>query len=353
MKPIKLLIIFFSALFLISLIVCYNEAYDAVHGGYDRPQEEENFGIFEYFISWSIFSFFFNGFCLAAAIGIYYLIRAIKKHLSLSFMILSLLFLSITSCGKSKIDSVKVEDKIANTLANYIKYKGFSDTEKEEFIAELCDTTNRIYHPVFFKYPTKINSYNVEGIFYIGADGSTDYWDENNNKVLSQLYFSSDSLTFEISHPVFQPYTEDIPKGLKAFDCVELSYKEPKFPNPNKISLDSISNLPFAFVDINFDGAKELLISNPGNGQKSINTYTAYKYPYEETINPFDGYTWVQLDDWTVLDYENKTVISSLWGGYDGSEKWYFRYDGNRLKPYLKEEYTHWFDSLKNSTFIQ
>ena len=42
-----------------------------------------------------------------------------------------------------------VEEKIGNTLANYIKYKGFRDTEKEEFIAELCDTT-------------KINGFNLK-----------------------------------------------------------------------------------------------------------------------------------------------------------------------------------------------
>ena len=41
MTPIKRRIIFFSALFL----VYYYEAYDAVPGGYDRSQWEENFGV--------------------------------------------------------------------------------------------------------------------------------------------------------------------------------------------------------------------------------------------------------------------------------------------------------------------
>lgn len=277
-----------------------------------------------------------------------------KKYSSLSYIFLSvflyLIFLSTSSFIKNKNDVFIDEKPIVNTLSNYIKHKGFSDTELQEFIAELCDTTNRIYHPVFFKYPDKINGYNVEGAFYIGSDGTTDYMNETNSMVLSTLYFSSDSLTFEINNPSFRPYSDTIPKGLKAFDCVELAYKEPVFPNSKKITLDSISNLSFAFVDIDFDGVKELLISIPWNGQKFMNTYTAYKYPYDETINPFEGYVLNQLDDWTEFDYENKTVISSLWAGYDGSEKWYFRYEGSKLKRFLREEYTHWFDSLKTST---
>lgn len=261
---------------------------------------------------------------------------------------------SIISCNNTQNTTLSQNkfDEISHTLSNYIKHRGFSKSETQDFIQELCDTTNRIYHPVFFKYPDKINGYNIEGVFYIGADSSTDYWDEIGTKVMAILYFSSDSLTFEILHPVFQPYPDNIPSGIKTFDCLELSYNEPNFPDPKKISLDSISELPFAFIDIDFDGIKELLFSNPGNGQKFISTYIAYKYPYDETIDPFEGYTWNQLDEWTEFDYENQTVISSLWGGYNGCEKWYFRYDGNKLKPYLKEEYTHWFDSLKISTPI-
>lgn len=278
------------------------------------------------------------------------------KKLTFIGLFCCIALLSIVSCNNTHITSLSQNkfDEISQTLSNYINHRGFSKTETQEFIEELCDTTNMIYRPVFFKYPDMINGYNVEGMFYIGADGwLKDYYGEPFDKVLSKLYFSSDALTFEIYDWSFQPFGDSIPTEINVFDCVELSYKEPNFPDPNKISLDSISELPFAFIDIDFDGIKELLFSNPGNGQKSISTYIAYKYPYEETIDPFKGYNWNQLDEWTEFDYVNKTVISSLWGGYDGSEKWYFRYDGNKLKPYLKEEYTHWFDSLKTSYPIQ
>jgi len=244
-------------------------------------------------------------------------------------------------------------EQIAQTLSNYIKYMKFDDVEKHEFLNELCDTINRIYYPVFFRYPQKINGYNVEGAFYIGNDGSTDYWDEYNNKVLATLFFSSDSHQFSVSHYYFRPYTDSFPSNLNALDCVELTYKTPDIPNPYRIPLDSIRDLPFYFIDIDFDGKEELLLSNPGNGQKTICTYTALEYPFDKEINPFKGYTWNCLDEWTEFDYENKVVISSLWGGYDGCEKWYFKYEGDKLKPFLKEEYTHWFDSIKVSTPIQ
>ena len=240
--------------------------------------------------------------------------------------------------------------EIYETIGSYLHHCGMSEKEQREFLYDLCDTTNRIFYPVFFKYSSQINGYNVEGSFCIATDASTEHM--SYGRVYANLYFSSDSLTFSVMHPTFHPFKDGLPHTINALDCIELEYNNPVFPNPHKIPLDSIHDLPFAFVDINFDGIKDLLLANPGNGQKTISTYTAYSLPKIEEINPFQGYTWNCLDEWTEFDYTTKTVISSLWGGYDGSEKWYFRYEGNRLKPYIKEEYTHWFDSIKSSTHI-
>lgn len=256
----------------------------------------------------------------------------------------------ITNSSNEYIISDSKIKEIEMTLSNYLRQSGMSENERGEFIYDLCDTANRVFYPVFFRYSSKINGYNVEGQFSIGSDGSSDY--KFNGCVYATLYFSSDSLTFQIPHYTFRPFVEGFPDSLKTFDCLEIEYLKPNFPKPNRITLDSIHDLPFAFVDINFDGEKELLLANPGNGQKSISTYIAYTLPELKEINPFKGYTWNCLDEWTEFDYSTKTVISSLWGGYDGSEKWYFKYEGDRLKPYLKEEYTHWFDTLKTSTPI-
>ena len=229
--------------------------------------------------------------------------------------------------------------EIYGTIGNYLSRSGMSINEQKEFINDLCDTTNHIFYPIFFKYSSQINGYNVEGVFYIAADGSDEYM--SYGRVNADLYYSSDSHTFCIMHPTFTPFNYEFTDTLNAFECITLDYRNPVFSNPQKITLDSIRGLPFAFVDINFDGIKELLFANPGNGQKTISTYTAYSLPKIEEINPFQGYTWNCLDEWTEFDYTTKTVISSLWGGYDDCEKWYFRYEGNRLKPYLKEEYTY------------
>lgn len=239
--------------------------------------------------------------------------------------------------------------EIYETIGNYLHHSGMSENEQREFIYGLCDTIHPCRNSAFFRYSSKINGYNVEGWFGIIPKGS-EY--ESERSVLAVMFFSSDTLTFSLTHSTFQPFKDGFPDTINALDCIELEYNNPVFPNPHKIQLDSIRDLPFAFVDINFDGIKELLLESPGNGQKTISTYRAYSLPKIEEINPFQGYTWNCLDEWTEFDYTTKTVISSLWGGYDGSEKWYFRYEGNRLKPYLKEEYTHWFDSIKSSTHI-
>ncbi len=247
------------------------------------------------------------------------------------------------------ISDSKIKE-IENTLANYLHHSGMNENERRKFIYDLCDTIHPCLYSIFFRYTSIIDGFVVEGKFGIPSDGSTDF--QSYGTVFGELFFSSDSHTFQIFHGAYKPFIESFPDTLKPLDCIELEYKKPVFPNRNKIPLDSIRDLPFAFIDINFDGKKELLLAYPGLGQKSINTYTAYTIPELKEFNPFKGYAWNCLDEWTEFDYSTKTVISSLWAGYDGSEKWYFKYDGDRLKPYLKEEYTHWFDSLKTSTPI-
>ena len=236
--------------------------------------------------------------------------------------------------------------KITKTLSSYISHSGMSENEQREFIYDLCDTTARILYPLFFKYSSQINGFDVEGKFYLTPGDPI-----HPIHYFATLYFSSDSLVFEIMHPTFRPSSDGFPDTLKPLDCIELVYNKPRFPNPSRISLDSIHNLPFAFIDIDFDGKKELLLSHPGVGQRETSVYSAYLLPNIKDINPFEDYTWSELDDFTEIDYSTQTVISSFFGGFTGS-KWYFRYDGERLKPYLKEEYTHWLDSLENSISI-
>lgn len=245
----------------------------------------------------------------------------------------------------SKLSEVK------NHLSNYIRYSGMSKSDVDEFLYDLCDTIHPCLYNVFFRYDTPVEGFNVEGYFGIAPDGSTDY--QSYNTVTAHLFFSSDSTIFDVYHPTFSPFIDGFPDTIKALDCITLSYETPQFPNLNHIPLDSIRNLPFAFIDIDFDGKKELLLANPGNGQKTICTYSAYSIPNLKELEPFKGYIWHCLDEWTEFNYEKHTIISSLWGGYDGCEKWYFKYDGNILKPYLKEEYTQWFDVLKSSTPIE
>ena len=284
------------------------------------------------------------------------------KYLTLIFF--SFILINIIGCKQNnQYSSIPYDSKyeyyisdskfteIGKTLSSYLYHSEMSDSEKRDFIYDLCDTIHPCLHSVFFRYTSKINGFDVEGTFGIAPDSTTDYY-QSYGKFFADLYFSSDSFTFKLSHYTFNPFHEDFPDTLKSLDCIELTYKNPIFPTPMRISLDSIHDLPFAFIDIDFDGKKELLLANPGNGQKSISTYNAYSLPELRKVDPIKGYICNQLDEWTEFDYTTQTIISSLWGGYDGSEKWYFKYNGERLEPYLKEVYTHWFDSLKTSTPI-
>lgn len=173
----------------------------------------------------------------------------------------------IDACQEDTVDSscdCHISDtkyqEIYETIGNYLHHSGMSENEQRKFIYGLCDTIHPCRNSVFFRYSSKINGYNVEGWFGIIPKGS-EY--ESERSVLAVMFFSSDTLTFSLTHSTFQPFKDGFPDTINALDCIELEYNNPVSPNPHKIQLDSIRDFPFAFVDINFDGIKEHLLESP------------------------------------------------------------------------------------------
>ena len=92
------------------------------------------------------------------------------------------------------------------------------------------------------------------------------------------------------------------------------------------------ANPPFAFGDMNFDGIKELVISEKRGGQRFYDAYKVYLLQeiedteYFNVVNLSNVKPYSQIDQTTQFDWDNKTIkIYSSGGACSGMEELYER----------------------------
>ncbi len=102
--------------------------------------------------------------------------------------------------------------------------------------------------------------------------------------------------------------------GIKT-NKITIDYKEPNLEN----GLFENIYVPFAFIDLNFDGKKELLITETAQGQRFVDVFKVYSLKkgesgYDEyqinTDAPYD-----LIDFWSAIDKKNKELILYGSGG--------------------------------------
>ena len=93
-----------------------------------------------------------------------------------------------------------------------------------------------------------------------------------------------------------------------------------------------LANPPFAFGDMNFDGIKELVISEKRGGQRGFDAYKVYLLQeiedteYFNVVNLSNVKPYSQIDQTTQFDWDNKTIkIYSSGGACSGMEELYER----------------------------
>tara|TARA_B110000285_G_C14914832_1_gene509696 strand:+ start:82 stop:873 length:792 start_codon:yes stop_codon:yes gene_type:complete len=89
---------------------------------------------------------------------------------------------------------------------------------------------------------------------------------------------------------------------------VSIDYKEPNIQYSTFLD-QSLPNVPFVFLDLNFDGKKELLVTKFEQGQRTTNEYDAYGYNYFGDIFQITEEPYNQIDGFTILDKDNKELI--------------------------------------------
>ncbi len=109
--------------------------------------------------------------------------------------------------------------------------------------------------------------------------------------------------------------------------CID--YKEPTIGNETFNSID----VPFLFIDLNFDGNKELVLTKFKEGQRSGDSYDAYSFNNGELEPDLYQITsqkpYSEIDFLTKLNGENKELILYSSGGFCiGASQTYSLKDG-------------------------
>ena len=180
---------------------------------------------------------------------------------------------------------------------------------------------------VYFRFDTIINGFVVSGILY--PNYSKEYgWSYAENGV--RLFFASINTNKEY---VWTDWEEDCKcfkntfmsknvqdvvlsedfKGFRDGDYYTFHYDTSAQKNPQNPLLP---NAEYQFYDIDFDGENELLLNYYHGGAKGGSAYEIYERTdtglvRKEVIGE-EGY--FALDGNTIINPENKTITSFLWG---------------------------------------
>ena len=211
---------------------------------------------------------------------------------------------------------------------------GQSTNEEVKNVPKTEQNTSAKKDVVRVNYSEKINGYEVSVI-----------WKPNELRAghaigPAILEFKSDKSNFTITNNFFALTTEqfkfvekdNVITAIKSNE-ITLKYQEPSLQNGTFENVD----FPFVFVDLNFDENKELLITKWGQGQRWVNSYSAYSFKDGELESDRHQITskepYNQIDFKTTFNKNNKELILFLSGGVCASE--YKTYGLNNGKYYL------------------
>lgn len=158
---------------------------------------------------------------------------------------------------------------------------------------------------VFIKYEKPIEGYDVKALVYADSTIATGY--------RALIDFSKDGKTVSQIETTefFLPQIEisDLNNG----EIINATYDLPDFMESGVVKLEAFENLPFFFIDIDFDGKKELLFNRTRLGQRGMNAYKPVNIedPYFEYGSWLSNNPYCELDDETIIDYKNKVIMNT------------------------------------------
>ena len=164
------------------------------------------------------------------------------------------------------------------------------------------DRLNIIYNQSVEGYSVKVTL--SPRTLFGGADPAPVMMEFHNEHTKAKFYVFNPSFTIHSSNSSF--WTRYKNNNFKYDETVYLDFEVEDYGLPY--------HAPFGFLDIDFDGEKELLINNWGAGQRGCSIYDIYKIRgntvQQLTNPPFD-----RIDDLCKLNHEDKVIIVHSSGG--------------------------------------
>ena len=115
----------------------------------------------------------------------------------------------------------------------------------------------------------------------------------------------------QIFHPDFFLPEEKISE-YENNSVITANYKTPIVNDTGVVRLDNFRYVPFFFLDIDFDGKKELLINHSGMGQRGEAAFEVINLEDNNYYGNLDyrEEPFLSLDSLTEIDYDNKTITN-------------------------------------------
>lgn len=168
----------------------------------------------------------------------------------------------------------------------------------------------------YIKYNQQVNGYDVSAICLVDTLYNEVYSTYNSTAIKGHgfIHFQNDKYEFIVENPLFSDnnlskYKQSLKNGM----LIETDYIpfEPANDTLNNM-LFNVSQSPFFFFDINFDGEKELIVTLfEGMGYHGHNAYKAYKIPITNEciiLSPIQREPFDKLNDYTGIDTIKKEI---------------------------------------------
>lgn len=170
----------------------------------------------------------------------------------------------------------------------------------------------------YIKFAQKINGYDVK--IKVSPYGCRDSVIRGSADI---VFMHADSVFLRFHNPYFKLSHLDR-KSILNGEVYTAEYRLPDIDYSKPFDFIAFDNVPFFFLDVNFDGQPELILNYANQGQRWNNAFVAYElmnfsngdaydYLYDEVRNipPFQN-----MDDLTEIDYAQNTISTLAYGGY-------------------------------------
>lgn len=153
------------------------------------------------------------------------------------------------------------------------------------------------------------------------------------------------------------PYGADT---LSAGTVLKREYRLPEGAGAGHLAMDIFSDMPFFFLDVDFDGNKELVLTLTRQGQRWSNAYQPIRIDYDYLYDNLKEIPFTKLDDHSEIDYDRCTIKLYAFSGAGSWNEEVFTYqrpDGNsysspKVISHVESEFNTWDESNPKKRII-